>query len=89
MTRKLVGFEMVDPGIARHGYRVMDQGAPVGTVTSGTQTPSLKKAIGMAYVPVGQASLGSEIGIGHVPRPKPGRPAAARCGFPGSGRWPR
>jgi aminomethyltransferase len=63
VTRKLVGFEMIDPGIARHGYRVMDQGAQVGTVTSGTQTPFLKKAIGMAYVPVGQASAGTEFGI--------------------------
>lgn len=52
VERKLVGFEMVDRGIARHGYPVLVDGAPVGTVTSGTQTPFLKKAVGMAYVPV-------------------------------------
>ena len=52
VERKLVGFEMVDRGIARHGYPVLVDGAAVGTVTSGTQTPFLKKAIGMAYVPV-------------------------------------
>ena len=58
VRRKIVGFEMVDPGIARHGYHVYtgESGAaavvPAGRVTSGTQTPYLKKAIGMAYVPV-------------------------------------
>ncbi len=46
VTRKLVGFEMLEPGIARHGYRVSAQGRPVGVVTSGTQTPYVKKAIG-------------------------------------------
>jgi aminomethyltransferase len=64
VTRRLVGFEMIDPGIARHGYRVVQDGRPVGAVTSGTQTPYLKKAIGMAYVPVELAPpTGSEIAI--------------------------
>ena len=49
---RLVGFEMIDRGIARHGYAVQRDGVSVGVVTSGTQTPFLKKAIGMAYVPV-------------------------------------
>jgi aminomethyltransferase len=62
-TRKLVGFEMIDRGIARHGYPVMAGDRPVGVVTSGTQTPFLKKAIGMAYVPVDQAAAGTEISI--------------------------
>ena len=53
------GFEMIDRGIARHGYPVVDDGErPVGVVTSGTQTPFLKKAIGMAYVPVDVAVAG-------------------------------
>ena len=52
LTRKLVGFEMVERAIARHGYDVTVAGRKVGFVTSGTQTPFLKKAIGMAYVPV-------------------------------------
>ena len=63
VSRKLVGFEMLERGIARHGYPVMRDGKPVGVVTSGTQTPFLKKAIGMAYVPADQAAAGSEIEI--------------------------
>ena len=61
--RKLVGFEMIDRGIARHGYRVTRNGEQVGVVTSGTQTPFLKKAIGMAYVPSALAAHGTEIDI--------------------------
>jgi aminomethyltransferase len=52
LGRRLVGFEMVDRAIARHGHPVLIDGQPAGVVTSGTQTPFLKKAIGMAYVPV-------------------------------------
>ena len=63
LLRKLVGFEMLDRGIARHGYDVYVDGDRAGTVTSGTQTPFLKKAIGMAYVPVGQAYPDKEIAI--------------------------
>jgi aminomethyltransferase len=63
VTRRLVGFEMVDRGIARHGYRVMQGDTPIGVVTSGTQTPYLGKAIGMAYVPVALSQPGSEIHI--------------------------
>jgi len=60
-TRKLVGFEMIDRGIARHGYPVVQGDRPVGVVTSGTQTPFLKKAIGMAYVPADLAAPDTEI----------------------------
>ena len=63
VTRKLVGFEMIDRGIARHGYSVLQGGVAVGTVTSGTQTPTLGKAIGMAYVPVEQSKPGTEIEV--------------------------
>ena len=63
VTRKLVGFEMIDRGIARHGYNVVQGGAAIGTVTSGTQTPTLGKAIGMAYVPVELSKPGTEIEI--------------------------
>ena len=62
-ARKLVGFEMVDRGIARHGYPVLHGGREVGKVTSGTQTPFLKKAIGMAYVPSALAVPGTSIGV--------------------------
>jgi aminomethyltransferase len=58
LTRKLVGFEMLDRGIARHGYDVCIGGAVVGRVTSGTQTPYLKKAIGMAYLPIEHTTPG-------------------------------
>ena len=52
-SRKLVGFEMVDKGIPRHDYLIKDaQGKEIGLVTSGTQSPSLSKAIGMGYVDV-------------------------------------
>ena len=51
VARKLVGFEMVDRGIPRHDYEVVDaEGNTIGKVTSGTQSPSLQKAIGLAYV---------------------------------------
>jgi len=73
VTRRLVGFEMVDRGIARHGHRVMQGNEPVGVVTSGTQTPFLGKAIGMAYVPIDRSQPGSEIHIDIR-----GRAAAAR-----------
>ncbi|MFN8057525.1 MAG: glycine cleavage system aminomethyltransferase GcvT [Vicinamibacterales bacterium] len=62
-ARKLVGFEMQDRGIARHGYAIQVDGRPVGSVTSGTQTPFLKKAIGMGYVPIEHAAPGTTIAI--------------------------
>ena len=53
LTRRLVGFEMTEKGIPRHGYAILDmEGNVIGEVTSGTQSPSLKKAIGMGYVNV-------------------------------------
>lgn len=64
VKRKLVGFEMIDKGIPRHGYEIHDQtGAPIGVVTSGTQSPSLAKAIGMGYVSTGYWAIDSEIYI--------------------------
>jgi glycine cleavage system T protein (aminomethyltransferase) len=61
--RTLVGFEMLDRGIARHGYTAYVGTDPAGVVTSGTQTPFLKKAIGMAYLPAGRTDHGSEFDI--------------------------
>ena len=61
-SKKLIGFEMVDKGIARHEYEILnDSGAIIGRVTSGTQSPSLQKAIGMAYVDVKQSQPGTTI----------------------------
>jgi aminomethyltransferase len=62
VTKKLVGLEMIDKGIARHDYEIVDAaGNNIGTVTSGTQAPSLGKAIGMGYVATAYASIGSQI----------------------------
>jgi aminomethyltransferase len=66
VRRRIVGFEMLDRGIARHGYDVFIAGAtgePAGVVTSGTQTPFLKKAIGMTYLPVEHTEPGTELDI--------------------------
>lgn len=61
--RKLVGFEMVDRGIARHGYPIVDGSEEVGVVTSGTHSPTLKKAIGLAYLPSGKTAPGTEFTV--------------------------
>ena len=64
VTKKLVGFEMIDRGIPRHYYEIKDAaGNTIGSVTSGTQAPSLGKAIGMGYVATEHAKPGSEIYI--------------------------
>ncbi len=62
VTKKLVGFEMIDKGIARHDYEIVDAaGNNIGIVTSGTQAPSLAKAIGMGYIATAHAGIGNEI----------------------------
>ncbi len=64
LTKKLVGFEMIDKGIPRHDYPITDAaGNVIGRVTSGTQSSSLGKAIGMGYVATAHAGIGSEICI--------------------------
>lgn len=64
VQRKLVGFEMIERGIPRHDYKIVDaEGVEIGIVTSGTQSPSLQKAIGMGYVRTELAKENSEIYI--------------------------
>ena len=64
VKRKLVGFEMIDKGIPRHNYEIKDaNGNKIGYVTSGTQSPSLQKAIGMGYVTLENAAIDSTIFI--------------------------
>jgi aminomethyltransferase len=64
IEKKLVGFEMIEKGIPRHGYEIKDYtGATIGHVTSGTQSPSLGKAIGMGYVRTPFAAIDSDIYI--------------------------
>jgi aminomethyltransferase len=64
VTRKLVAFEMIDRGIPRHDYRILDAaGNEIGKVTSGTQSPSMKIAIGLGYVTVANSAVDTEIFI--------------------------
>jgi aminomethyltransferase len=64
VSRKLVAFEMIDRGIPRHDYEIVDAaGNVIGKVTSGTQAPSLQKGIGMGYVQTAHAKVGTEIFI--------------------------
>jgi aminomethyltransferase len=66
LKRKLVGFEMVDRAIGRHGYPVFtspEGGDQAGVVTSGSPSPSLGRNVGMAYVPASHATLGTEIWV--------------------------
>jgi aminomethyltransferase len=64
VKRKLVGFEMIDKGIPRHDYEIKNAGEnKIGYVTSGTQSPSLQKAIGMGYVTIDHSAIDSEIFI--------------------------
>ncbi|MEO6071623.1 MAG: glycine cleavage system aminomethyltransferase GcvT [Chitinophagaceae bacterium] len=64
VDRKLVGFEMIDRGIPRHGYEIKSfEAIGIGYVTSGTQSPSLNKAIGMGYVAKAYATIGTIVYI--------------------------
>ncbi len=63
-TRKLVGFELDEKGIPRHGYDIVDDnGKTIGVVTSGTMSPMLNKGIGLGYVPANLSEVGSKINI--------------------------
>ncbi len=64
IKRKLIGFEMIDKGIARHGYPVYVEGKEYGIVTSGTFAPYLKKAIGLTYLPIDKTDIGYEFEVG-------------------------
>jgi aminomethyltransferase len=68
-ARKLAAFEVRDRGIARHGHMVVSGTERVGVVTSGTQTPFLRKAIGFAMVPIELAAVGSSLTIDVRGRP--------------------
>ena len=63
IRRKLVGFEMIEPGIARDGYHVLRAGEKIGHVTSGSPCPTTGKNIGMAYVPTAGGEPGTELEI--------------------------
>ncbi|AKU89808.1 glycine cleavage system aminomethyltransferase GcvT [Vulgatibacter incomptus] len=73
VKRKLIGFELTERGIPRHGYPILSNGQPVGVVTSGTMSPTLQKPIGIGYVPPELASEGSTFEVEIR-----GKPVAAR-----------
>ncbi|MFT4062336.1 MAG: glycine cleavage system aminomethyltransferase GcvT [Edaphocola sp.] len=80
VQRKLVGIEMVDRGIPRHDYTIQDAaGNEIGKITSGTQSPSLGKAIAMAYVATQQAQEGTEVYV--VVRDKPLKAVVVKMPF--------
>lgn len=61
--RKLIGFAVTGRGIARHGYPIWYGGENVGVVTSGSHAPTLGKALGMGYLPVELATVGTQIEV--------------------------
>jgi aminomethyltransferase len=63
LQRKLVGFEMTGRGIARHGYPIVAGGKRVGEVTSGSPGPTVGRNIGLGYVPLALAKVGTNLGI--------------------------
>jgi aminomethyltransferase len=76
VARKLIGFEIQKRGIARHGYPVLlseDDTDPVGCVTSGTQSPTLGKALGMTYLPIEATGVGTEFFVQIRNRTTPAR----------------
>jgi aminomethyltransferase len=71
VSRKLVGFRIEGRAIARHGHAVLHEGRAVGRVTSGTHSPSLRRSIGLAYVPVDLGQVGQALEIDVRGRPEP------------------
>jgi aminomethyltransferase len=63
LRRRLVGFEMVERAVARHGYPILNDGAAVGVVTSGSYGPSVDKYIGIGYVPTALAAVDTDIAV--------------------------
>jgi aminomethyltransferase len=72
-ARRLVGLEMTERAVARHGYRVMRDGAAAGVVTSGSYGPSVDKYIAMAYVAAPLAAVGTDLGVEIRGQVKPAR----------------
>jgi aminomethyltransferase len=63
VTRKLVGFELKEKAVPRHGYKIIKDGSEIGQVTSGTFSPSLEKGIGLGYVNLPFNEIGTPISI--------------------------
>jgi aminomethyltransferase len=73
VTRRLVGLEMLERAVARHGYPVVHGGASIGSVTSGSYGPSVDRYIAMAYVAVAHTAVGTEVGVEIRGQVKPAR----------------
>jgi aminomethyltransferase len=73
--RKLIGLEMADRSVARHGYRVMKDGHETGVVTSGSYGPAVERSIALAYVASADAAIGTELGVEIRGQIKPARVA--------------
>jgi aminomethyltransferase len=63
VKRKLVGFEMAERAVARHGYRILKEGQAEGVVTSGSFSPSLERCVGMGYVRADLATVGTDVDV--------------------------
>jgi len=63
VKRKLVGFEMAERAVARHGYRILKDGQAEGVVTSGSFSPSLQRCVGMGYVRADLATVGTDVDV--------------------------
>lgn len=63
VSRKIVGFKMVERGIPRHGYAILDGSAEIGNVTSGGHSPTLDMSIGLGYVPTDYSAVGTRISV--------------------------
>ena len=73
VTRRLVGLEMGERAVARHGYPVVHGAVPIGVVTSGSYGPSVDRYIAMAYVAAAQAAVGTDVGVEIRGQVKPAR----------------
>ena len=71
--RKLIGLEMADRSVARHGYPVVKDGGATGLITSGSYGPSVERSIALAYVATAHAAVGTELGVEIRGQVKPGR----------------
>lgn len=63
LQRKIVGIEMIDKGIPRHGYKVLKDGEEIGVVTTGTQIPTTKRNVGLALIDIQHTEIGTEVEI--------------------------
>src|SRR2546421_218948 len=71
--RRLIGLEMADRSVARHGYPVVKDGGATGLITSGSYGPSVERSIALAYVASAHAAVGTELGVEIRGQVKPGR----------------